>query len=317
MAAAVGAVALPGQGSAPGRQDAIAGRRRRRRRQAIPYALILPGLAFYAIFTIYPVFKQAEISFYNWHVVPGAHNPFVGLSNYAKLFADPVVLTAVRNTLLYVVVTVPAQLLLGLAAAHVVHERLPAKNLWRTLIFIPVVTSWVIVSYLFAYIFNAQGGLANQVLSAVVGHHVAVLWLENTWTANTVIWLLAVWKGLGWAFVMFLAALTTVPRELVEAGRVDGARGRRLWWHIVLPSIRATFVFVLVLLVIGAFQVFISVFLLTSGGPINSTQVLLTYAYQQAFQFFDFGYAAALATLIAMVLLSVSIVEIRLLRRDV
>ena len=284
------------------------------RKRLLPYLIILPGMAFYLLFTIYPVLKQVQISFYHWNIVPGASSPFVGFHNYKKVLSDPVVKTAALNTLLYVVVTVPTQMLLGLGAAYLVMKRLPGQNLWRTLIFIPVVTSWVIVSFLFAYIFNTQGGLVNGLLSSLTGTTVSIHWLQNTWTSFIVIWLLGVWKGVGWSFVMFLAALTTVSPELMDAARVDGAARLRLWRYVVLPSIRATTVFVLVLLIIGGVQVFISVYLMTAGGPYNSTQVFLTYIYEEAFQFFNFGYAGALATVVALGLFVFSIVEIRVLK---
>jgi multiple sugar transport system permease protein len=260
--------------------------------------------------------KQFDVSFYDWHIFPGASNPFTGLSNYRQVIDDPVVRTAALNTLLYTVVTVPAQMLLGMIAAAALSDRLPGRALWRALIFIPVVTSWVIVSYIFAYIFNAQGGLANHVVSLFAGHPVNIDWLAQTWTGNGVIWLVAIWKGVGWSFVMFLAALEGVPRELVEAGRIDGAGEPTLWRKVIIPSIRPTVVFVLVLLVIGATQVFTQVYLMTGGGPYNSTQVLFTWAYQQAFTNFEFSYAAALASLIAVVVLALSVAEVQVLRRN-
>ena len=212
-------------------------------------------------------------------------------------------------------ITVPAQMALGLFAAAMLTDRLPGATLWRTLIFIPVITSWVIVSYIFAYTFSAGDGLANSVLSLFAGHAVRIDWLAQTWTGNAVIWLLGIWKGVGWSFIIFLAALDGVPREVVEAGRVDGASERRLWRNIIIPSLRTSIVFVLVLLVIGAAGVFQQVYLMTAGGPYNSTQVLFTYAYQQAFQFFNFSYAASIASLFAVVLFSFSVVEIQVLRR--
>ena len=269
----------------------------------------------YALFTIYPIFRQFDISFFNWHIFPGATNPFLGLKNYTAALRDPLVRTATLNTVLYVVVTVPVQMLLGLFAAAILSDRLPAAGLWRALIFIPVVTSWVIVSYVFAYIFNDQGGVANAVLSLFAGHQVSIDWLAQTWTANVVIWIVGIWKGVGWSFVMFLAALDGVPREIVEAGRVDGATEPSLWRRIIVPAIRPTVVFVFVLLVIGGTQVFTQVYLMTAGGPYNSTQVLFTYAYQQAFTNFEFGYAAAIASMIAVVVFGLSVAEIQLLRR--
>jgi multiple sugar transport system permease protein len=285
-------------------------------RLATPYLLLVPAGLMYGLFIIYPIFRQFEISFFNWHIFPGTPNPFVGLANYRAVFDDPEVRTAAWNTVLFVVVTVPVQMVLGLAAAAVLTDRLPGRGLWRALIFLPVVTSWVIVSYVFAYIFSVQGGVANAVLSVFAGHTVQIDWLAGTWTGNAVIWLVGIWKGVGWSFIMFLAALDGVPRELVEASRVDGSTEPRVWRHVVIPSIRPTIVFVLVLLVIGGTQVFIPVYLMTQGGPFGSTHVLLTYAYQQAFANFEFSFAAALASVIAVVVIALSIVEVQVLRRS-
>ena len=293
-----------------------ASRRRQRATRALtPYALLLPAAFLYAVFIIYPIYRQFEISFYDWHIFPGASNPFVGFANYSRFFNDPQIRTAAINTLLFTVITVPVQMVLGLTAAALLTDRLPGRGLLRGLIFIPVVTSWVVVSYIFAYIFADQGGLANAVLSFFEGHTVRIDWLAQTWTGNAVIWLVSIWKGVGWSFIMFLAALDGVPRTLVESGRVDGATERRVWRYVVLPAIRPTMVFVSVLLVIGASQVFTQVYLLTGGGPYGSTHVLLSDAYQQAFTFFQFSYAAAIASVMAVVVLMLSILQIRVLRR--
>ncbi|MGC9221534.1 MAG: carbohydrate ABC transporter permease [Solirubrobacteraceae bacterium] len=283
-------------------------------RIATPYMLLLPAALMYAVFIIYPIYRQFDISFYDWHIFPGSQNPGVGFANFSALFNDPAVRTAALNTLLFVVITVPAQMALGLGAAAILIDRLPARGLFRALIFIPVVTSWVVVSYIFAYIFAEQGGLANAVLSLFAGHTVRTDWLAHRWTGDAVIWIASIWKGIGWSFIMFLAALDGVPRTLLEAARIDGAREPRVWRHVVLPSIRPTLAFVLVLLLIGASQVWIQVFLLTQGGPYGSTQVLLGVAYQEAFTFFQFSYAAAIASVMAVVVLSFSVINIRLIR---
>lgn len=287
----------------------------RARQLLTPYALLIPAAAMYAVFIVYPLYRQFDISFYNWHIFPGASNPGVGFTNFSMMFKDPSVRTAAVNTLLFVVITVPIQIVLGLAAAAILTDRLPGRGLLRGLIFIPVVTSWVVVAYIFAYIFAEQGGLANAVLSLFAGHPVHTDWLAHRWTGEAVIWIVSIWKGIGWSFIMFLAALDGVPRTLLEASRVDGAREAGVWRHVVLPSIRPTMAFVLVLLLIGASQVWIQVFLLTNGGPYGSTQVLLGVAYQQAFTFFNFSYAAAIASVMAVVVLVFSILQIRLMRR--
>lgn len=291
-------------------------RRYRISRVATPYALLLPAAFLYGLFIVYPILRQFDISFYTWHIFPGVPNPYAGWSNYARIFHDPAIRTAAWNTLLFLLITVPIQMFLGLTAAALLTDRLPGRGLWRALIFLPVVTSWVVVSYVFAYIFAQQGGLANAVLSLFAGHAVHIDWLAQTWTGNAVIWIISIWKGVGWSFIMFLAALDGVPRDLVESGRVDGASEPRIWRHVVIPNIRPTITFVLVLLVIGASQVFTQVYITTGGGPFGSTGVLLTYAYQQAFSFFDFSYAAAIASLMAVFVLGLSILQIRLMRRS-
>jgi len=301
-------------GASPRRQTNRSGRARK---AATPYLLLLPALLVYCVFTVYPVFKQFEISFFNWHIFPGASNPFVGWSNYTKAFHDPIVRTAVRNVLLYTAITVPAQMAIGLFAASVLTDRLPGSLFWRAAIYIPVVTSYVVVSWVFSYIFSSEGGIANAVAGFFSGHTEAINWTGQTWTAMAVIWILTVWKGIGWSFIIFLAALDGVPRDLLESARIDGASEPRVWRHVVIPSIRAAITFVLVLLVIGAMQAFTQFYEITRGlgGPYNSTQNFMMYMYQQAFSFFNFGYAAALASLLALVLFGFSWAEIRVLRQ--
>ena len=233
--------------------------------------LLVPAAAIYAVFTIYPVVRQFDISFFNWQVLPGATSPFVGWSNFSHIFQDPEIRTAAYNTLLYVVITIPAQMALGLFAAAMLTDRLPGSTLWRGLVFIPVVTSWVVVSYLFAYMFSPQGGLVDTLFGFFVGHAVHFDWLAQTWSSNVVIWIVGIWKGVGWSFIIFLAALDGVPRDVIEAGRIDGASEPRVWRSLIIPLIRPAIVFVLVLLVIGAATVFQSVWLITAGGPYGST----------------------------------------------
>jgi len=270
----------------------------------------------YGVFTVYPIFRQFDLSFFNWHIFPGMSNPSVGWSNYIAIFHDPVVRTASFNSFLFIVITVPIQMAIGLFAAAVLTDRLPGSMFWRAAVYVPVVTSWVVVSWVFSYLFASQGGMMNAVVSFFTGHTVSIDWTAQTWTANGVIWLLSIWKGVGWSFIIFLAALDGIPRQLLESARIDGASEFRVWRYVVLPSIRGAVTFVTVLLVIGGAQVFTQIFEITKGGPYNSTQSLMTYMYQQAFSNFAFGYAAAMASLLAVVLFGFSAAEIRILRRQ-
>ena len=288
-------------------------RSRRLGRFATPYMLLLPAIVIYASFTIYPIYRQFDISFYKWHIFPGASNPFMGLSNYTAIFHDPVIRTAASNSFLFIIITVPIQMAIGLFAAAILTDRLPGSMFWRAAVYIPVVTSWVVVSWVFSYLFASQGGVMNAVAGFFTGHTESIGWTSQTWTANIVIWLLSIWKGVGWSFIIFLAALDGIPRQLLEAARMDGASEFRVWRYVVLPSIRGAVTFVTVMLVIGAAQVFTQIFEITKGGPYNSTQSMMTYMYQQAFSNFAFGYAAALASLLAVVLFGLSAAEIRIM----
>ncbi len=290
---------------------------RRRLRRALPaYLFILPGMALFVGWTLYPLIYAFVMSFAEWNLIKPSR--FVGLANYQRAFEDPVFWMALRNTLFYVAVTVPGQMILGLAVALLLDAPLRARAFFRTVYYIPVVTSWVVVSLIFTYLYNGQAGLINWVLRD--GLHLIdknINWLGEPWPAKLAIASLGIWKGVGWTMVIFLAGLQSIPTSLYEAAAVDGAGRWQRFRHVTLPLIRQTTVFVLVLLTIGGFQVFISVYIMTGGDPLHRTEVLLTYMYGNAFEFLDLGYGAALAYLIAAMIFVLSLIQIRLLRRPV
>jgi len=291
-------------------------RTRRRRNDAIAaYLFLAPGFLLFALVVLYPIARAFQISLYNWSIVPTQASHFIELDNYQRAFHDPVFWRALENTAFYMGLTVPVQMALGLGAAVLLDTRLPARPLLRTLYYLPVVTSWVVVSLLFRYLFLTDGGLVNWILHDqlhVLNHNVA--WLGSRWTAMTALSILGIWKGVGWSMVIFLAALQGVPRELHEAAAVDGANAGRRFVSVSLPALRPVIAFVTVMLVIGGFNVFISVFLITNGGPLDSTQVLLTYMYRQAFTFLDFGYGSAISFTLTLIVAVLSLVQLRVFR---
>jgi multiple sugar transport system permease protein len=295
---------------------AAALRLRSHRETLAPYLFIAPGFALFALVILFPIGRAFQISLYNWSIVPGATSDYLGFANYGRALHDPVFWRALGNTAFYMGVTVPAQMVLGLTAAVLLDARMPARSLFRTLYYLPVVTSWVVVSLLFRYLFLTDGGFVNWVLHDtlhVTDHDIA--WLGSRWPAMTTIAILGIWKGVGWSMVIFLAALQGVPRELHEAAAVDGAKAWRRFLSISLPELRPVVAFVTVMLVIGGFNVFISVFLITAGGPLDSTQVLLTYMYRQAFTFLDFGYGSAISFMLTLIVAALSLVQMRIFRR--
>jgi len=280
------------------------------------YFFILPGLLLFLVFVIYPIAKALQMSFYEWSIVPRIPNKLVGLANYARAFQDPIVRLSLRNTIVYTLVTVPGQMILGLLAALLLNSIVRGKIFFRVLYYLPVVTSWVIVSLLFKYIFQSPKGVLNHLLVNVL--HVIqepVPWLRYASTAMIPIWCLGIWKGIGWTMVIFLAALQTIPKELYEVAALDGASSWRQLISITLPLMRPTLVFTMVMLMIGGFNVFISVYLITNGGPLQRTEVILSYMYHQAFDFLDFGYGAALSFILAVIIIAISFVQIHFLRR--
>jgi len=280
------------------------------------YLFIVPGLILFIVFLIYPILKALQISFYEWSIMPGEQNVFVGLANYGRAFSDPIVGVSLRNTIIYTIVTVPVQIALALIIALLLNNITKGKVFFRTVYYIPVVTSWVIVSLLFRYLFQSPKGIINYILVNVL--HIfqePVPWLQTASTAFIPILSLGIWKGVGWTMVIFLAALQTIPPDLYEVAEIDGANGWQKLIKITLPLIRPTLVFTLVMLMIGGFNVFISVFLITQGGPLQKTEVILSYMYHQAFDYLDFGYGAALSFILTLIIAVLSFLQIRFLRK--
>lgn len=291
--------------------------RRRRARQALTAApFVLPGLVLVLLFVVWPLLRGLQMSLYDWNLPVPERSEFVGLDNFVRAFTgDPVFWVATRNTFLYAIVTVPVQIVLGLAAAILLNGQLRGKTVFRALFYLPVVTSWLVVSFVFAFLFSDGDGPVNFLLVDILGlFPEPVSWLHDTWSAQVPIMLLGIWKGVGWNMVIFLAALQSIPHELTEASVLDGANAWQRFRRITLPLLRPTFQFVSVVLVIGAFNVFISVYLLTGGGPEKSTEVLLSYMYNQAFTNLDFGYGIAIGLILGATVMVFGFLQRRISR---
>ena len=276
----------------------------RSRRDKIQFtSLLLPGILVFALFTIYPIIKLLFMSFTQWDLGSVFDRSFAGFDNYRAVLSDKTFYIAFENTLVYTLVTVPGQMILGLLAAVLINAIPRFRVTFRVIYYIPVITSWVIVSLVFRYIFNTEGML-NYLLYNVL-HLTAdnVPWLNTRWGGMTVAMMLGIWKGVGWNLVVFLAALQSVPAELYEAADMDGCSGLSKFFYITLPSIKPTILFALVMLTIGGFNVFTSIKMITDGKPMHQTETVLTWVYYKAFSTGQFGYAAALSFIVAVVLM--------------
>jgi len=298
------------------RTVSAAGGSRVRKGSLTPYLFLAPGFALFVLLTVYPMVKAFQMSFYDWNVIAGATSTFIGLDNYRTAFADPVFWRGLQNSGFYMAVTVPPQIVLGLFVATLLNNKARGRALFRVLFYLPVVTSWVVVSLLFQYLF-ADSGLVNWMLhdvTHVTSHDTS--WLSGRWTGMLAVSALGIWKGIGWSMMIFLAALQGVPQELLESAEVDGAGRWGRFRAVTLPAIRPAAAFVTVMLVIGGFNVFISVLLMTAGGPADATQVLLTYMYKQAFTNLNFGYGSSIAVLLTLGVFVLSAIQLRAFRTD-
>lgn len=255
------------------------------------------------------------MSFQKWNLNPRTPNEFVGLENYFELLKDDVFFTSLFNTLKYVVITVPGQMIIGLLIAVLLSKSLKGTTFFRMLYYLPVITSWVVVSVLFQYLFATRGGLVNYFLKDVL-HLINqdIRWLSQESTAMIPVYVLGVWKGIGWSMLIFLAGLQGIPKQLYEAAKIDGAKGWHLFRHITLPMLKPTIAFEVVMLTIGSFNVFLSVYIITGGGPRNSTQVLSTYMFKEAFEYFHFGYGAAISVIFFLIVFTIAQIQRKLLR---
>ena len=282
-------------------------------------AFLLPGLLLYTTFLLGPMAYSLRISFFEWNIISPETSGWVGLTNYTRALGDPIFRRAVVNTAVYTAITVPAQIVLGVALALLLNQAIRGRALFRVLYYLPVVTPWVIVALLFKYLYIGQGGFANYLLRDVLGIvDQNVLWLADPILVFVPIVQLGIWKGIGWTAIIVLAGLQTIPAEFDEAATVDGAGPMARFRYITLPLLRPTLVFLLVVLVIGGLNAYVSNLLITDGGqPFNLTHFVLTLMYRETFTRLDFGYGAAISYLLTIFVFAISIVQIRLLRRRV
>lgn len=282
-------------------------------------AFLAPGLVLYALFVVGPMLYSLRISFYDWNIVAAADSQWVGLANYARALTDPTFLRAVANTAAYAAVTVPAQIVIGMGLALLLNQAIRGRAFFRVLYYLPVVIPWVIVALLFKYLFVGQGGIVNYLLRDVLNViETNILWLADEILVFVPIHLLGIWKGVGWTAIIALAGLQTIPRELEEAAEVDGAGAVARFRYVILPLLRPTLTFLTVVLAIGALNAYVSNLLITDGGqPFNRTHFVLTLMYQETFSRLDFGYGAAISYLLTVIVFAVSVIQMRMLRREV
>jgi len=279
---------------------------------------VAPAVVLLAVFVYYPVVDNILLSLYRWDAF-SPKDVWVGLDNYVNLAADPVFWSALFNNVAYAVVSVVVQVGGGLTLAAVleelVHGRL--KGFFRTVYFIPAVISLTITGLLFQFIYNPQIGLLNQLLGGLGLGALEHSWLGESATAIWSIIAMSQWQSIGYVMVLFIVAMQRIPRELYEAAYIDGATRPQAFRRITVPLVREMSVLAMIITVSGAFLVFNEVQVMTAGGPNNSSHTLGTWLYKSAFFNDQMGYAAAIAVVIFLITITVSIVQLFLNRGKV
>lgn len=291
----------------------LAAQRPDRWRLLTGYAFLAPSFAVLLVFIFVPLLFSLYLSVHQWNVI-SASKPFVGLDNFKALFGDRLFWRAFVNTVLYTL-HVPVGMALALLIAVLLNRDIRGVNLWRAVFFLPSISSLVAVAMVWQWIYHPEFGLANYTLRLLGLSKLG--WLTNPSTSLLSVMIVNVWIGVGYQMVIFLAGLKSIPAAFYEAARIDGATAWQQFRHVTLPLLRPTTFFVLVTSVIGSFQVFTLIFVMTEGGPLHSTDVVVFHIYQNAYDFLKMGYASAMAWLLFLVILTITWVQFRFLGKKV
>lgn len=278
------------------------------------------GFLLFVVFVFYPQIKNFVMAFTEYNILPGKPSKFIGLSNFKEMFfsSGPIgesqyFFIALRNSLLAVLVTVPGQLIIGLIIAVMIQNLSKGRVTYKVLLYIPVISSWVVVSVLFKYLFqDTSGSLVNYILLKIGIINQPISWLHNEWTANLVIWILCIWKGVGWVMIIYSAALQSLPTNLYESAEIDGASKFQQFIYLTIPLLRRTTIYIIVQLTIGAFGIMTQVIMITGGGPLGTTETLNSYMYKKAFSEFEFGYASAVSIIMGLVVILITTIQRKL-----
>jgi raffinose/stachyose/melibiose transport system permease protein len=275
---------------------------------------VAPAVLLLVVFVYYPVIDNLRLSFFRWSAF--TKESFVGLDNYAQMAADPVFWNSLFNNVAYAVVSVVCQVFGGLVLAAILEELIhgPLKGFLRTVYFVPAVLSLTVTGLLFVFIYNPQIGLVNGLLDAVGLDQFKHSWLGESETAIWAIIAMSQWQSVGYVMVLFIVAMQRIPRELYEAAYIDGATRVQAFRRITVPLVREMTLLATIITISGAFLVMNEVWVMTAGGPNNSSHTLASWLYKSAFFNDQMGYAAAIAVVIFLITLVASVVQIFLNR---
>jgi multiple sugar transport system permease protein len=287
---------------------------RQMRREWNAYLFLAPGLILFSVFTVFALIYAFYLTFHEWNILQPA-KPFVGLQNYRDMLHDQQFKQSVINTAYFTGGSIPLTMAIGLGVALLLNQPLRFRGLFRTMYFLPVVTPFVASAILWKWLYNGDYGLFNFYLLKVHLIQQPLLFLSSKNLAMPSVILMAIWGGVGFSMVVYLAGLQSIPEELYEAAKIDGANAFSRLRYITIPMLAPTTLFLLVIGIIGSFQIFTQIFVMTGGGPVGRTTTVVYYIYQSAFTYYEMGYASTLAYGLFVLLFAVTLLQLQLYRR--
>lgn len=279
----------------------------------LPYLLVSPYLIFVLVFVAFPVLFSFFLTFNKWNII--SPMKFIGIDNYSRLFQDRLFWKAIGNTLKFLLLHIPLQLTVSLFLAYLLNQKMRAAAFFRASFFMPVIVSGVVVTILWQQLLGYDAGLINRILMGIGIHKIG--WLVNPDVAIYSIAVMATWKNVGLYVILFLVGLQTVPTQYYEAAKMEGASRWQQFYHITLPMINPTIFMVVILSTIGGFSLFIEPYIMTGGGPLNTTLSAVLYIYKQAFQYYNMGYSATLGFFYALMIMTVVILQKKFIEKEV
>ena len=271
----------------------------------VPYLFLLPAFVILGVFFFIPFFQTFLLSFNDYSNIYSAK--FIGLTNYITLFKSPIFYKVMFNTFLYLILTVPVLVTVSLFLAILINQKIRGITLYKILIYFPVIVSIVVAAIAFKWLY-AQHGILNYVLSLVGISPIG--WITDTKYSLISVAIVTIWKGLGYYMMIYLAALMSVPQELYEACDIDGANFFQKHLTVTIPQIMPTVALVSTISAISALKVFAEIYVMTKGGPLNSSKTIVYYIYERAFENLDLGYSSALAVVLLIVVMFFSLINI-------
>lgn len=277
-----------------------------------PYLLVSPYIIHFILFIAFPVIFSIVLTFHKWNIISPME--YTGLNNYIRLFSDATFWQSLGNTLIFLVIHIPLQIIVALVIAEILNQNIKFRGFFRAAFFLPVVVSGVVVTILWQQLYGFDVGLLNRILVYLGLEKVG--WLTDPDIAMPSIAIMATWKNVGLYIILFLVGLQTVPSHYYEAADLEGATRIQKFFKITIPMINPTIFMVVILSTIGGFSLFIEPYVMTGGGPLNSTISAVLYIYKQGFFYYHMGYASTLGLFFAAIILLVVVIQKKFVERD-